>query len=265
MYIPAPQDASLSLFFEARHLDSINRETHFHDFYELYVNLGAPVSFWVENTVLEIGCGEGLLTAPNELHKCLYREQERHEHLCLWFRSESPLFPPAFYARKKGEGNRIALPHAEREAWLAHCRILTESQARDVHFYRALFSALAPLGRVPSEGARVSAIPAVFSEILSYIDENLKEPLRVPDLCRRFSVSKSTLARFFRDTLHTTFSAVVTDKRLALAKELLAAGQDVLNTAYDCGFSDCSHFISVFKAHLGLTPRAYARQATNQK
>jgi AraC-like DNA-binding protein len=47
------------------------------------------------------------------------------------------------------------------------------------------------------------------------------------------------------------------EKKLAYAKQLLMGGASVTDACFGAGFSDNSHFISVFKRKFGETPYKY--------
>jgi AraC-like DNA-binding protein len=68
----------------------------------------------------------------------------------------------------------------------------------------------------------------------------------------------------------TTFTQYVTEQRLAAAYEALRRGTSIdvpISTiAYDCGFSDISHFNRAFRRQFGCTPsdaRNTARSSDN--
>jgi AraC-like DNA-binding protein len=48
--------------------------------------------------------------------------------------------------------------------------------------------------------------------------------------------------------------------RVARARTLIAAGVLLSRITYDAGFADQSHLTRRFKASMGMTPSAYARQ-----
>jgi AraC-like DNA-binding protein len=45
--------------------------------------------------------------------------------------------------------------------------------------------------------------------------------------------------------------------RVSQAKKMLASGAPAVQVAQRCGFCDQSHFVRLFKQHLGLTPGRY--------
>ncbi len=81
-------------------------------------------------------------------------------------------------------------------------------------------------------------------------------------LSRRLESTPFRLCRSFRTATGTTIHRYLTNVRLQRAIGRLAEGSPNLTTlAFDLGFSSHSHFTSVFRKRLGLTPDAVRRQA----
>jgi AraC-like DNA-binding protein len=93
----------------------------------------------------------------------------------------------------------------------------------------------------------------------------LPEPeLSVERLAASVGCATDTLSRQFHRERGVTLTTWIAKERVALAKELLAdARYNVAEVGWACGFSAASYFIRVFRAHTGMTPRAW-REAARQ-
>ncbi len=87
----------------------------------------------------------------------------------------------------------------------------------------------------------------------------LAEPeLSVERLAASVGCATDTLSRQFHKERGVTLTTWIARERVALAKELLAdARYNVAEVGWACGFSAASYFIRVFRAHTGMTPRAW--------
>lgn len=106
-------------------------------------------------------------------------------------------------------------------------------------------------------GHREVAHP-VLRRAVRLMEENLEEPLAIPEIARRLKVSQRKLERLFR--AHTGASAVGHYRmlRLELARVMLThTGLPVRDIALACGFSSLSHFAKSFAAQFGTRPRDY--------
>lgn len=87
----------------------------------------------------------------------------------------------------------------------------------------------------------------------------LAEPgLSVDGLAASAGCATDTLSRQFHRERGVTLTTWIAKERVALAKDLLAdARYNVAEVGWACGFSAASYFIRVFRAHTGMTPRAW--------
>ncbi len=82
--------------------------------------------------------------------------------------------------------------------------------------------------------------------------------LSVERLAASVGCATDTLSRQFHRERGVTLTTWIARERVALAKDLLAdARYNVAEVGWACGFSAASYFIRVFRAHVGVTPRAW--------
>lgn len=82
--------------------------------------------------------------------------------------------------------------------------------------------------------------------------------LSVEWLAASAGCAADTLSRQFHRERGVTLTTWIAKERVALAKDLLAdARYNVAEVGWACGFSAASYFIRVFRAHTGMTPRAW--------
>lgn len=95
-----------------------------------------------------------------------------------------------------------------------------------------------------------------------YISENYGKKIRISDLCRELSCSKSTLLSSFKREYGITLGDFITEYRLEQAKVLLENGNLNINEiANRTGFYDQAYFSKVFSSKCGKTPSEYRRVA----
>jgi AraC-like DNA-binding protein len=70
-------------------------------------------------------------------------------------------------------------------------------------------------------------------------------------------VSRFQLLRGFAREIGITPHAYLVQRRVRLARQLLAAGQTPAQAAVQAGFADQSHLTRAFVRHLGITPARY--------
>lgn len=112
----------------------------------------------------------------------------------------------------------------------------------------------------PGNGAR-----SVRDKVVRHIDANLTSDLSPATLCRRLSVSRSSLYRAFLD--RGGVSAFVRERRLDAVDRLLRDPSDrqtIAQLAYAHGFASDAHFSTIFRRRFGRSPRD-ARKGVGSK
>jgi AraC-like DNA-binding protein len=97
-----------------------------------------------------------------------------------------------------------------------------------------------------------------MGEVLSYIEQRLRDPIAVRDLTRVARMSESTLNRTFRRVLGRSPLEHVIRARIARASEMLRKGDvRVTEAAFECGFGDSNYFSRQFRKITGMSPRRF--------
>lgn len=238
-----------------------NEEMHIHDSCEIYVNVSGDGIFMVENRLYPVTHGDMILTRPNEMHHGLFQGDAPHEHYCIWFSAgENIEWLTRFFKRERGEGNLLSLSPSDKEKLL---RLLGTMERElgsvgDPRRVTALFLQLLLLMEdTIAELGEPAELPYPLSAILEEIGKRYNEPLRMSEIAESYFISQSTLNRIFQSYLRVSPHVYLENLRLAHAKRMLATGADVTATALECGFSDCSHFIMLFRRRFRVTPGKY--------
>lgn len=244
--------------------DQPGEEMHIHDHCEIYVNVSGAGAFVVENSVYPLTRGDVILTAPNEMHHGVWADGTLHEHYCIWLPAEGNApWLPRFLERRRGEGNLLSLSTPEKERLLRSLeRVERELMPRgDARFATvALLQILLQLECAEAESGEPTELPHPLPAILEEISRRLGEPIRMAEVAERHFISQSTLNRLFQTHLRVSPHAYLENLRLARAKRMLTEGRDVTETALECGFSDSSYFILLFRRRFGMTPGRYRKQ-----
>jgi AraC-like DNA-binding protein len=100
---------------------------------------------------------------------------------------------------------------------------------------------------------------SIKSKIERGILQNLQKGLlTTQDLADTLAVERSTLFRHIKQEFNLSPSALLKQKRLEYAAQILKQGRGTISeVAFDSGFESLSHFTRSFKAHYGVTPSEY--------
>lgn len=99
---------------------------------------------------------------------------------------------------------------------------------------------------------------ALKNRILEYIAQNYTNPdLGVEDICREFGRSRSGLFNLFKQATGSGLMTHITRVRMDAAKQLLASGTSVNETAQAVGYASVNTFMRAFKKQTGIAPGSF--------
>ena len=146
---------------------------------------------------------------------------------------------------------------AEVKAGCPAGRLLLESLANTTAFYLAQRYGVSPLFKLRRYGGLARDR---LARVVEYIEAHLARDLSVAELASVACLSPYHFGKMFRHSMGENVHRFVTRRRIERAQALLRQGiLSLLEIAETVGFSDQSHFTTVFKRHLQVTPSAYRR------
>lgn len=251
---------------------------HHHDFYEVYLFISGEVTYTVESRTYHLRPGDILLISPLELHQPrVSSEVGPYERLVLWIgrayleqlSSAQTSLTRCFDSSRPEHSNLLRLPSAaggELRGLMHRLSTLSGDAAygSDLMAKSLLLQLLVLLNRhaiaaqVPGKNYSTDH---VVDAVLQYINVHYNESLTLDELSARFFISKYHLLRKFDAQVGATVHRYILQKRLLIAKQLLASGVQPTEVYRHCGFGDYTSFYRSFKAEYHITPRQFAREA----
>ncbi len=244
---------------------------HLHDYVEIYIYLSGDVDFIVEENYIPLKKGDIIITTPNVVHKPIIKSSAKYERYYIGV----PLDAFNFIDRGK---NPISFINASKTlisinnndfkhiaSLLNHIsQLLLNKNDMDIYLIYSYFlqflnflDSASDFNKYIIEN-RTNDIPLLIKDILKYID-TAPSVNSVKELAETFHVNSSYLSALFSESTHVNLKQYLTTKKISEAKNLLLKDLSLSDIAYECGFSSCSHFITVFKQITGMTPREYRK------
>jgi AraC-like DNA-binding protein len=132
---------------------------------------------------------------------------------------------------------------------------LTDAQpdplAAEEHLLRLL---LRLLGRHGLARPVESGLPPPVARTLRRLDQAPESPVSLAELAADAGLSRFQLLRGFARATGITPHAYLLQRRVLLARRLLAAGSSPVDAAAQAGFADQSHLTRAFRRQFGITP-----------
>ena len=98
--------------------------------------------------------------------------------------------------------------------------------------------------------------------MLRYIDDHLSEDISIDELAERVYLSKFHMMRLFRAETGSSIHGYITQRRLLLARDMMAEGMSATESCFRSGFRSYSSFTRTYGRHFGTTPTGRARPDT---
>ena len=214
-----------------------------------------------------------VLVRQGAIHKAQIDPNERYERVILYIspdflRAQSTAvsaLDACFHLPADGE-SFVLRPEADRRTALLRTLDALEAEEQSTAYGHDLLSRaqmlqlLVMLGRGLNDDGSSYAPSEHCNEktaaILEYLNTHLTEDISIDALADTFYLSKYYMMRLFRAETGFTIHGYLTDKRLRVARDLIARGMRTTDACYQCGYHDYSAFSRAYKKRFQVSPRA---------
>lgn len=237
---------------------------HIHDYYEIFLNLSSDASMFINGEYHPLSYGTTIVVRPKQVHVCQFHKRQLHEFFCLWIECKdenSTLF--SFFENE--DLNQIYEFDEDTKKKiidlffnLLDCKDKKGSQLEQTSYLLDILTLLKQ--NSVSVSNNIIVMPNKLKEILYYVQQNYLNISNVKEISEKYYIALSTLNRWFRKYLHTTPHEYLDMHKLQYAEKLLISGNNVTEASSLAGYSDCSHFIALFRKKYGMTPFKYKKK-----
>ena len=252
----------------------VNIALHSHSFYEvIHCRAADRVEYLIGSRQYRINAGDIIIIAPGMSHMPIFPEdmQYPYDRDIMWVNAGFmtkiiELFPSFSIERMRSP----ILLHTKGSSYGYIGDYFTDGINETINQkegYDKIITAHAILiishvMRAISEGGSRSfdaEKPTLINALIEHIEGHLDEKLNLDEVAAHFYISRGTVNKLFKQSMDTTFYKFVTQRRLILAKVLIAEGESMDSISRKCGFTDYSTFYKAFKKEYGISPREYAK------
>lgn len=251
---------------------------HHHDFFEVYFFISGNVSYNIESRSYRLSPGDMLLISPHELHQPVFSgEMQNYERIVLWvdasflrqFGTVEQEVTRCFDPRCPEHTNLIRPDGVSREILnYLLLQLIREQEmpeyASELYSLSLLAQILVLVNRIARRAGREAEprdnADSVVYRVVSYIGEHYNEDLSLDFLANKFFISKYHLSREFGRVVGTSVHRYIVQKRLIMARQMMAAGQPTSEVYQHCGFGDYSNFYRAFRTEYQISPREYQEE-----
>ena len=143
------------------------------------------------------------------------------------------------------------------DSYINRCELLsTPDQIYELYYHMVIqYAEMVQRVRV---GDKPSALAI---SVADYVRRHIFEPIKTEDVANALYVSRGFLSTKFKQETGTSLAYFIQNEKIEEAKRLLTrTDQPLLAISTYLGFSSQSHFNTVFKKRVGMTPKEYRNQ-----
>lgn len=245
---------------------------HYHDFYKLLIFLKGNVRYSVEGKTYKLAPFDMVLVRQGAIHRPEVTADEPYERIVFYISDEylekhktEDYNLKYCFERAKQEGSEVLRFPAMQNSRLLSIIEEIEANGGETQQYAAKLYAkvlftefLILVNRQVMDGAGTFDHAVSFNQkmvdLIRYVGEHLTEELTIEELAEHFFISKFHMMRQFKEETGYTIHQYITEKRILLAKKLIASGMSATQACYESGFKDYSTFARAYRRRLQKSP-----------
>ena len=233
-------------------------DMHIHDCYEIYYSICGGKQFLIDNCFYTIAPGDLFIINQYESHKLTQIDNSVHDRIVL-------SVAPDFMKQISTEQTDLSFCFTHRSTPFSHN--ITEYAAfmELMVMLNTLFvrnTEQTSTGENTADAAEYKDSSYRYNhqvdDILTFINQNISQPITIEQLAGQFYLSESYICRIFKSATGTTINKYITARRISIAKAVLNENGNVMEAFERSGFTDYSNFFKAFTKAVGISPKKYA-------
>jgi AraC-type DNA-binding domain-containing proteins len=245
---------------------------HYHEFHKLVFFQSGQVSYLIEGKLCDLQPGDIVIVPMGCVHRVESAPDATYERVILylspeWLRQHSTPDGDLETCFHQADtlARHVLRPTEEQPSALWQGMRRLEESLKQKEFGAKILSdsflcqLMVYLGReaLRKDDNLISGriVDSKTVEILRYINENITSDLSIDELADKYYISKYHMMRLFRTETGFTIHGYITEKRLLMARELIASGKSASEACYACGYKDYSAFSRAYKKNFETSPR----------
>ncbi|MGN1147657.1 MAG: AraC family transcriptional regulator [Lachnospiraceae bacterium] len=254
--------------------DNVERtyDYHYHDFYKLLIFLRGNVNYTIEGKSYKLKPLDMVLVNKEAIHRPEVAFDEPYERIVFYIsgeylerhRTEECDLEYCFKMAKKEGSDVLRFPAMVNSRLLSVIEEIEKNGQENSQYAAKLyanvlfmeFMILVNRGVVDGTGTfdHAANFNQKMIDLIRYVGEHLSEDLSIEELAEHFYISKFHMMRQFKEETGYTIHQYITEKRVLLAKSLIAAGMSATQACYESGFRDYSTFLRAYKRRMSKSP-----------
>lgn len=249
-------------YLELRHSNSSKHyKEHIHDTFSIGVNIKGRSLYTNKHNRYHFEENMLAIINPNYIHSCNSLEKEDNEYYMLYLDKKWCLNLQKNLDINLTEFKEISFDILKNKEFYKEfinlCKIIDSKEfylykeCKLIEFFESLFTL-----DINNKNSTIIEINKI-KDICLYLEKNYQNNVTLDELAKEFGLNSFYIIRLFKHELNISPHQFLLNLKINKSKELLKAGNSIVNTALDCGFTDQSHFHRNFVNMVATTPRKF--------
>lgn len=233
---------------------------HYHGFFEIYFFIDGDIEYFVEDKSYKLEKGDIIITPPYVYHRAISsKNMYYYDRYILKISANyiDGIFGKnsMFYINdKKSNLIRTSAEEQEKLKMIFDDLDMVEKDSRFAEiecraYVSLLFSIMA---KSIKQYNRLNS--TLIQDVIEYINNHITEDISLDKISESFHFNKFYLLREFKKYTNVTIYNYITNKRIILAKNLMANGVAIGEAASKSGFNSYANFYKAFVKVTGCKP-----------
>lgn len=256
-------------------------ESHYHDFYEIYISFGKEMRFFIGNQSYILKKNDIVLLDRFEYHKSYYPENAKEKDGIVFiflpgllgminekgnFETINKLFKIKKLQFQNEDSKNTILSYTEKIYSVYNDEKSSTGQLRAKLIFLEMLLVMCDMlesGLILGGEASKDPHEKRVAEIVTYLSENYRTEFTLDYLCGKFFINKYYLCHIFKESTGLSVIDFINRRRLAEAEKLLRYSyENVTKISQMVGFNNINHFINLFRKRYDCSPGEFRKNIT---
>ena len=266
--------------FHLHDAQGMNVDYHYHEFCKILILLSGAGSYFVEGNRYALKAGDIVLIRNQCVHRPEFEAGMPYERIILYispeFLEKQSTQDGNLWECFSGTKGHVFRPNEKQRIFILEQLKLLEGVLADKRYGKTvlgnsiLLQLMVEIVRGLQEEKENMPKPllptsARILEIVQYLDQHLTDDISVDELAERFYFSRFHMMRRFKEETGSTIHAYISERRLLMAREMIANEVTTTEACYRCGFQSYAAFARAYSKFFGTTPTGRRQQSRKEE
>ncbi len=236
---------------------------HIHIQKEIYIFLKGNVEYVIEGTVYKPEPNDILIINDGEQHYVRFLGTEDYERIVInirpeFFNQKEMRYIQDFFDEIKTKKDYLIPGYSSHNESIPEVLMRLEKYANNEQTDLPVTCALLEFLHLLTKAKRSNLAHRgnkIVAETISYINNNLQNPISLDDLAKNCYISKYYLCKLFKEYTGFTLNNYIINKRILKVRELCQQGMSITEAVSLSGFSNYSNFYRAYTVYRGHSPK----------